>query len=218
MIVGAIVVVAGVTALLYAEATNRPQLRWIAKPLASAGFLLAALGAPAVQLPKGSGLLLFAALALSAIGDVLLVPAKRRWFIAGMASFALAHGAYGAWFVRSGTRSGVLAVSILAMLGIGHLAWTRLSPHVTGAYRAPVRAYVLVVSVMTACALAAAARAIETASIALLLPALGGILFCISDIAVARQRFVIAEFRNRAWGLPLYYLAQLLLATAVLAR
>jgi hypothetical protein len=30
---------------------------------------------------------------------------------------------------------------------------------------------------------------------------------------VARDRFVRHEFLNRAWGLPLYYAAQLLIAT-----
>jgi len=30
---------------------------------------------------------------------------------------------------------------------------------------------------------------------------------------VARDRFVRHQFSNRAWGLPLYYAAQLLLAT-----
>jgi hypothetical protein len=30
---------------------------------------------------------------------------------------------------------------------------------------------------------------------------------------VARDRFVSHQFVNRAWGLPLYYAAQLLLAT-----
>jgi uncharacterized membrane protein YhhN len=42
--------------------------------------------------------------------------------------------------------------------------------------------------------------------------ALGALAFTASDVAVARDRFVQGEFSNRAWGLPLYYGAQLLIA------
>jgi uncharacterized membrane protein YhhN len=42
--------------------------------------------------------------------------------------------------------------------------------------------------------------------------ALGAIAFTASDVSVARDRFVRNDFFNRAWGLPLYYCAQLLIA------
>jgi uncharacterized membrane protein YhhN len=41
--------------------------------------------------------------------------------------------------------------------------------------------------------------------------AAGAIAFYLSDFSVARDRFVVHEFFNRLWGLPLYYGAQLLL-------
>ena len=40
-----------------------------------------------------------------------------------------------------------------------------------------------------------------------------GLLFCLSDLAVTRDRFIARSFWNGAWGLPLYYGAQVLLAT-----
>jgi hypothetical protein len=43
--------------------------------------------------------------------------------------------------------------------------------------------------------------------------ALGALAFYASDLAVARQRFVAESFANKLWGLPLYYGAQLLLAS-----
>ena len=217
MILGAVIVAFGVAALLYAEATDRPGLRWTAKPLASAGFLLAALDAPAFRLPTGVGWLLFGALVLSAIGDVLLVPKSKAAFIAGIAAFALAHIAFSAWFLTSGLNPVVLAVAVAAMLVVGHLVWTWLDPHLTGAMRAAVRVYVLLVSLMTAFAVAFGAHAIIAGSLRAALPALGGVLFCVSDVAVARHRFVAPAFINRAWGLPVYYTAQLLLASALLA-
>jgi hypothetical protein len=40
----------------------------------------------------------------------------------------------------------------------------------------------------------------------------GALAFTASDVSVARDRFVQPAFHNRAWGLPLYFGAQLLLA------
>jgi len=42
----------------------------------------------------------------------------------------------------------------------------------------------------------------------------GAVLFWLSDLAVARDRFVRPGFVNPLVGLPLYYAAQLLLASA----
>lgn len=43
----------------------------------------------------------------------------------------------------------------------------------------------------------------------------GAILFAASDISVARDRFVADGFWNKAWGLPAYFIAQLILAWSV---
>jgi uncharacterized membrane protein YhhN len=48
--------------------------------------------------------------------------------------------------------------------------------------------------------------------------AAGAVLFYLSDLAVARHRFVRPAFLNRAWGLPAYYAGQLLLAWTVGGR
>ena len=42
--------------------------------------------------------------------------------------------------------------------------------------------------------------------------AVGATLFYFSDLAVARQRFVVKSFWNKAWGLPLYFGGQVLIA------
>jgi hypothetical protein len=44
---------------------------------------------------------------------------------------------------------------------------------------------------------------------------IGAVAFYVSDLAVARQRFVRQQVLNRLWGLPLYYGAQLLLASSI---
>jgi uncharacterized membrane protein YhhN len=222
VIPGIVVTALGTAGLLVAEWRDSPSWRWLFKPLASAGFLLAAVRAPGLQMPTGAGWLLLAGLVLSAAGDVLLVPKSKRAFIAGIGAFALAHVAYGVWFVTSGAQPWVAVPCVAVFLAVGHLVWRWLDPHVTGALRVPVRGYVALVSIMAACAVAYGASALagtaagSTAGpLAALAPALGGVLFYLSDLAVARHRFVAPAFVNRAWGLPVYYAAQLLIASAV---
>jgi len=41
---------------------------------------------------------------------------------------------------------------------------------------------------------------------------IGALMFAVSDIFVARDRFVSPSVANRLWGLPLYYGAQLIFA------
>jgi uncharacterized membrane protein YhhN len=219
---GAVVCAFGTAGLLIAERLDRPAWRWLFKPLASAGFLLAAVRAPAFALPHGPGVLLLCGLALSALGDVLLLPASKRAFTAGMAAFAFAHVAYATWFVGSGVSLTWLAIAAGAALAAGHLAWRWLDPHVRGGLRPPVRAYIALVSLMAAAACAHGAHVLTAGvpsggspEVAMLAPAIGGVAFYLSDLAVARNRFVRPGFVNRAWGLPLYYVAQLLIASAV---
>ncbi|MEN8163997.1 MAG: lysoplasmalogenase family protein [Acidobacteriota bacterium] len=44
---------------------------------------------------------------------------------------------------------------------------------------------------------------------------MGATLFFLSDLAVARHRFVKEAFLNRAIGLPAYYAGQMLLALTI---
>lgn len=216
MIPGIVLIALGVSGTLFAEWRGYAGLDRVFKPLASAGFLLAALGAPAWTLPTGTAWFLFAGLALSAVGDVLLLGGREGAPIAGIAAFALAHVAYGSWFVSAGA-SWWWVAPVVVFLAIGHLAWTVLDPHVRGSLRLPVRGYVALVSLMAACAVAAGLQALMTGTDAvdLLLPAVGGALFYLSDLAVARRRFITGSLLDRVWGLPLYYVAQLLIASAV---
>lgn len=215
MLLGIIVTVLGVAGSLMAEWRKLPWLRSVAKPIASLGFLLAAVRAPQFVLPTELGWLLLAGLVLSALGDVLLLGKRTVVFIAGMGAFALAHIAFGAWFIANTLPLVVLLGPLVAFVVIGHLAWRWLDPYVKGSLRIPVRVYVLLVSVMAATALtfAVTSRAVGLSMVA----GLGGLLFFLSDLAVARQRFVKPEFLNRAWGQPTYYLAVLLIASAVAA-
>jgi hypothetical protein len=47
--------------------------------------------------------------------------------------------------------------------------------------------------------------------------AIGAVGFYASDLSVARDQFVKPGFVNRVWGLPLYYVAQVVLACTAAA-
>ncbi len=186
-------------ALLFAERTDRPRLIW--KGLASAGFVWAALakGLPTTTLAW----LIVAGLVASFIGDIALV--YESGFLAGLVAFALAHVFYAGAFVVSGTQVSILIPALLfatiAFLAVRSWLLGKVSPRL----HRPVIGYMVIISVMLVTA-AASTRFVLYA---------GAALFYLSDLAVARQRFVMPGFENKLIGLPLYYSAQLLLASTV---
>ena len=101
----------------------------------------------------------------------------------------------------------LVALAPALVSGMPVLRW--LWPHLRATDRGPVTAYVAAILVMCA---AAAGYGAATGYWRVLL---GAIMFAASDVAVARDRFVVKGFRNKAWGLPAYYCAQLLLAWSV---
>jgi uncharacterized membrane protein YhhN len=100
----------------------------------------------------------------------------------------------------------------LGGIAVGIGAWrihSWLRPHLPADFVIPVTAYLGVISAMLVAALGNAAARGEVAV------AVGAALFAVSDVSVARDRFVAPGFVNAAWGLPLYYAAQLVLASSV---
>lgn len=195
-------------ALLYAEARGRVGLRRVAKPLASIGFLWA--GQQAGLLTAGLvGTATCLALLLSFVGDLLLLATSKRGLLLGLVAFALAHLAFIAAFYARGVAFPWLSPAVVVLAVIGAFVWRWLSPHV-GSMKGPVLGYVVIVSLMFAFGVGThGARP----NLVLLL---GTGCFYLSDLFVARHRFVAPGFLNKALGLPLYYLGQLLIAGAVL--
>jgi uncharacterized membrane protein YhhN len=91
---------AALAGLLVAESRGSPWGIYVCKPLASLGFLGAAVAAGAPGSLYGRTVL--AALVLSWIGDVLLMSARSAVFLAGLGSFLLAHVAFGGAFLLRG--------------------------------------------------------------------------------------------------------------------
>jgi uncharacterized membrane protein YhhN len=209
MTIATVVCLLALVALLVATARGRKAAVWVSKPLASAAFVAVAIaaGAPAGG-PYAAWML--AGLLLAAGGDVALMLESKRAFLVGLVLFLLGHLAYAgacASVLPPGRWGGALAL-VPVIGGVGALAW--LWPRL-GSMRGPVVAYVVVIGAMLAGAFAVrAAGALPPARADRL--ALGALLFWLSDLSVARDRFVARSFVNRAWGLPAYYVGQLLLA------
>jgi len=201
----AAVTAAGLAVTLVGERSELRALVLIAKPLASASVV--ALAWSRYSPPGTYGAWVLAGLLLSAVGDVCL--AHRRGLRAGLGAFLLAHVAYiAAFHTLVPVRAWPFAIA-LPLLAASTLAARWLGPHL-GAMRVPVTAYVAVITVMVW-----GAGSVVGAGAAPWPVAAGAVLFYLSDIAVARQRFVREGFANRALGLPAYYLGQTLLALSV---
>lgn len=206
----ALLTVAATIALLAAERAGWQPGVWVAKPLAAAGFVAAAWAQGALASPYGTWILV--GLVLSAVGDVLLIPKESpRAFLAGLAAFLLGHVAYSVAFAVRGLDAVTAVVALLAVLALALAALRWLLPHVAPEMRPPVLAYLAVISGMLVCAAGTVGHAGRPAIFA------GAFAFYLSDLAVARQRFVARSFWNQAWGLPLYFGAQLALAWTVKA-
>ena len=110
--------------------------------------------------------------------------------------------------------AGLLAASVVgvtagAVLLMAWVVWWWLRRHLDRQMVRPVAAYVVVISAMVAVAFG------THGFLANWRIAAGACAFFISDLFVARERFVSSGFGNRAWGLPLYYSGQVLLALSV---
>ena len=194
-----------VLVLLFVHADrSRARFEWVVKPAAAAIFVVAGVYSGALSTRWGT--VLFVGLCLAAAGDVLLIPKNKRAFLAGLISFLLGHVAYAIAFFLRGFDLVWAGVALAACAAVGGWVLRWLWPHVEREMRGPVAAYFVVITSMVTLA----AGTVGARGDAWIL--VGAIGFYLSDLAVAKERFVGSKFVNRAWGLPLYFFSQLILA------
>jgi uncharacterized membrane protein YhhN len=181
--------------------------RAVGKMAASTCFVGVALALGAAHSPYGQCIL--GALVLGWLGDALLLSRASRPVLAGLGAFLLSHAMFCAAFLAGPTSTPVLSASVVAATGLGAGVLRWLLPQVPVPMRAPVVAYVIVILAMVALAASHAAASGRWGVL------LGATLFALSDVAVARERFVRPGPENRRWGWPLYFAGQLLLAWSV---
>ncbi|AJE48208.1 lysoplasmalogenase [Celeribacter indicus] len=149
-------------------------------------------------------LLLVLALALSALGDVLLSYPGDRPLVRGMIAFGLGHLCYIGLFAPEFQAAALLPVAVLVALAVSTEAW--LAPH-AGRLRWPVRIYVLIITVMCIMALGLwPVRPLVTAGVA---------LFLLSDLLIGIKLFRTPprpeRLRALSWALWVFYVAGQLL-------
>lgn len=197
--------------LLLAEKQKRTGLILCFKTPLSALFV----GAAFIQPHPVSSYYQFvlAGLVCGLIGDVCLALKGKRAFRAGLVVFLIGHLLYVAAFVSLTRLSdwGTPGHLIIGAVSLG--VFLRLRPRL-GSMLIPVAFYVVVISIMVAAAWVAFLNPGLSRCGALTL-FLGAILFYLSDVFVARERFLESEFVNRLFGLPLYYCGQFLIAFSV---
>ncbi len=200
------VLAGAVVSLLHAIRVEDRTLEVISKTAASVTFV--ALGWIRWSAGDTVGGWLLAGLALCALGDVLLL--GKRTFDPGLLAFLLGHVLYILGFgaalpIGSWPPAAALPLVVAAIAAIRWL-WPHLGrrrPTVSCLHRGHLDhglGWILGV--------VAAGAAVDC-------DAFGALLFYLSDLAVARHRFVRPAFVNRAVGLPLYYAGQLLIALTI---
>jgi uncharacterized membrane protein YhhN len=148
-------------------------------------------------------------LVFSLIGDIcLMLPSDR--FVAGLASFLVAHLFYIAAF-SPGVEWIFSLVALAPFMIIGVLLLKLLWPYLDK-MKWPVLAYMLVIMTMAGQALA---RWIQFDPPGAWLALFGAVLFIISDAVLAWSRFRRAYRAARAVNLGTYYMAQWLIALSV---
>lgn len=198
-------------ALLIAEKRAIPKWTLIFKAPLSAFFVTTAIIQPH-PMPSYYHAIL-AGLIWGLAGDVCLAVPGKNTFRAGLVAFLLGHILYIVAFMGliDSKQWFTPAHLVIAAVSIGIFMWLR--PHL-GKMLIPVALYIIVISVMLAAAWVVLFNTSvnRTGGWSVLI---GALCFYLSDILVARDRFVAPQFVNRLVGLPLYCAGQFLIAFSV---
>ena len=197
-----------------AVATGHRHLEYVAKP----AVMVALLGLGLTLVPGSSASdaarpWFVAALALSLVGDVLLMLPSDR-FVGGLVAFLLAHVAYIVGLALIVLMAGVVAVGVmLGLVVVGStvllVAWPIVKAVRAGRPRlvAPVVAYLVVISIMVVVA-CATGRPVAIA---------GALFFYASDAVLAWDRFVAPKRWGRVATHVAYHTGQALLVLSLLS-
>jgi len=200
------IMLAAVTALIVAEFKGHAGARAVFKLSASSVFMWE--GVQRGLHSAGDGVWIFAGLVGCLAGDAALLGRGRRAFLAGLGSFLLGHLFFAVGFATRDPSWAASAGSLALLIAPAIIVHRWLMPHVEAAMRPPVLAYMTVITVMLALAVGLAA-----ATGAWMLLA-GAALFYVSDLAVARDRFIKESQFNHLWGAPAYFVGVWLMAHA----
>jgi alkenylglycerophosphocholine/alkenylglycerophosphoethanolamine hydrolase len=183
----------------YAVANDRRTLEYAAKP----ATMVALAGVALTLDPADSTARVWfvVAIGFSLLGDVLLM-LPRNLFVGGLAAFLLGHIAYVAGLLSIGVTAvglavgAVLVTAAVTTIGLRIVRAVRESDEADLA--APVLAYIVVISLMVACAVGTGEP----------LAIVGSVLFYSSDALIAWNRFVESYPWGRVAIMVTYHLGQ----------
>ena len=190
-------VIAALTGAEYKS--NRKAQAWL-KPLAALLFIIIAIGGGALYWDYGRWIV-YALLACAA-GDILLLSrGNKARFKLGMAAFALGHILYLIAFSVIAVSGWFHPLAVIAVLAGGvFFYWIR--PKLPGDMLIPVAIYSLIIIAMV----------IRSFGVPMIIVPIAAGMFALSDMFVARDRFVSDDPKNALTLTPLYFGAQALFA------
>jgi len=156
---------------------------------------------------------LFVGLIFCLVGDVCLALPQKKAFMVGLVAFLVGHVLYIFSFSTLVSVSYWFSPGLFIIVVISALTFFWLRPHLKSML-IPVLIYIVVITLMAIGALAVFWKSSFPISGRGLILA-GALCFYVSDIFVARHRFIKEEYRNRLLGLPLYYAGQFMIAFSV---
>ena len=212
--INAIIIVFGVILLLgllyYEKKKDRIPLL-ITKPILSLLFVITALLQPH-PVPAYYHYL-FIGLIFCLIGDVCLALPQGKAFRGGLFVFLVGHVFYIFSFLSLTSIFDWISIGGLIIFIMSAFIFFWLRPHLRSML-IPVLLYILVITAMASGAWAVFRNSsFQMSGRALIL--VGSLCFYVSDVFVARNKFIKEEYRNRFLGLPLYYTGQFLLAFSI---
>lgn len=197
--------------LLFFEKKENQKRKLLTKTILSCLFIFAAIVQPH-PIP-GYFYWLIIGLVFCLGGDVFLALPQERMFLLGLGSFLLGHVFYilGFFYVADVSSLTWIGAVIGSVVSGAIFFWLRRH---LGSLLIPVVAYMIVITIMVVGAWTAVGD--ENLNLSgRLVVFFGALSFYFSDVFVARDRFLKAEFANRLLGLPMYYIGQFLLAFSV---
>lgn len=189
---------------------------YIAKPAVMAFLLIWLVSAAGLRAPLGWFAL---GLVFSLVGDVLLIFSSDRAFLLGLAAFLLAHVVYIIGLNSPLPQVSLPVLGIVFILGVAAMRVTRrivraIDEKGMSHLRWPVIVYANVITLMLISALLTLYRPAWSSGAALLV-SVGALLFYVSDIILAWNKFVTPINNGRLYNIVLYHLGQITLMVGV---
>jgi uncharacterized membrane protein YhhN len=205
--------VISVSLLVWFEIRKNKSAIYVAKPISTILVIITCLfSLTDVGSTAAYTLLIFLGLLLSFGGDIaLMFQDKPVPFRLGLVLFLLAHIVYGATFLRFSGPVAQFPLFCALFFGLGTAIYLLLLPGL-GTMKISVGLYVLIISFMAAAAVSTLFSGEITRATAILVAA-GSLLFYISDVILALNRFRFPMKYNRLSLIP-YYAGQFLITVS----